>query len=143
MEQNQSIIGKECIIEQIFPQLTTTKEQKGLILDVQEDMAIVALKDIHEECTFFTAKKDTPKGAYIPKMWEMLKYYTHLRKYWPIKYRYWSSQFYYQDSSYSYLGCLYLDSDFCDMFGNDADDDDRLFAGYFTKVPLKQLHIIK
>jgi hypothetical protein len=133
MKQNQLIIGKECIIGQ----------KKGLILDAQEDIAIIALKDIHEECTFETAKKDIPKDAYIPEAWEMLKYIKYLRKYWPMKRTYWSSQLHYQNSDYSFLYGLYLGTATCFVDGSNVDSGGHLFAGYFIKVPIEHLEIIK
>lgn len=190
MKQNQSIIGKECIIGQNFPQIPTTKEwngidvkstfgklkdlfaeaglpvvdvrynadkntiniecgtkaytpMKGLILDVQGDMAIIALKDIHEKCTFEDAKNDTPKDAYIPEAWEILKYGARLQKYWPTRHIYWTSQSCSQGSDNSYLYCLYLDSDYCDVNYSYVDDYYRLFAGYFVKEPISQIKIIE
>lgn len=190
MKQNQSIIGKECIIGQNFPQLPTTKEwngidvkstfgklkdlfaetglpvtnvrynidkntiniecgtkaytpMKGLILDVQGDVAVVALKDIHEKCTFEDAKNNTPKDAYIPKVWEMLKYEARLQKYWPTKHVYWTSQSWTQDSDR--LGLYYLDllADGCYVGYSYVDDGYRLFAGYFVKEPISQIKIIE
>lgn len=191
MKQNQSIIGKECIIGQNFPQLPTTKEwngidvkstfgklkdlfaetglpvtnvrynidkntiniecgtkaytpMKGLILDVQGDVAIVALKDIHEKCTFEDAKNNTPKDAYMPEVWEMLKYCIHLQKYWPTGRMYWTSQLCTQEPSFLLLYYLYLSSSSCyvsSYYG--IDRGQRLFAGYFIKVPINSLEIVK
>lgn len=190
MKQNQSIIGKECIIGQNFPQIPTTKEwngidvkstfgklkdlfaeaglpvvdmrynidkntinvecsskaytpMKGLILDVQGDIAIIALKNTHEMCAFKTAKDDTPKGAYIPEAWEMLKYCTRLQKYWPTGRVYWSSQLSYQGSDCSDLYYLGLYSDDCYVYDSNVDSYDRLYTGYFIKVPINSLEIVK
>lgn len=160
MKQNK-FVGKKCIIYRIHGKcesrftfdpaenrptlkiLSGVKELEGLILSVQRDMAIIALKDIREKCTFEDAKKIPTDGAYIPKAWEMLKYEARLQKYWPTKHVYWTSQSCFQDSDRSGLYYLYLGSDGCSVGLSYVDGSYHLFAGYFVKEPISQIKIIE
>lgn len=160
MKQNK-FVGKKCIVYRIHGKceskftfdpaenrptlkiLSGVKELEGLILGVQRDTAIIALKDIREKCTFEDAKKIPTDGAYIPKAWEILKYIKYLQKYWSAKGIYWTSQISYQGSDDSSLYRLYLDSDYCYVCNFRVDGDGHLFAGYFVKEPISQIKIIE
>jgi hypothetical protein len=112
----------------------------GFVLDIQDEYALVALYPTCTPITYKEAEKKTPTGAYIPKAWELLKYEHILRKHWPMDKGYWSLHIASNSRLYGvYLlsGCCYISSYFADT------SIYRLFAGNFTKVPLKQLHIIK